>query len=78
MIIDFLAEYYKNIDRHPVPSQVKPGHPQKRLPLYAPNKAEPIGLFTHRCVDRISTSSTAIVDLVPRLTHREEGIEPAF
>ncbi|KAL2462197.1 tyrosine decarboxylase [Abeliophyllum distichum] len=32
MVIDFLADYYKNVEKYPVRSQVEPGYLQKRLP----------------------------------------------
>lgn len=46
MIIDFLTEYYKNIDRYPLSSQVEHGYLQKTSPMCGPNKAKPIGLCT--------------------------------
>ncbi|KAE8698870.1 Tyrosine/DOPA decarboxylase 3 [Hibiscus syriacus] len=42
MIIDFLADYYQNIDKYPVLSQVEPGYLPKRLPTTAPYVAEPV------------------------------------
>ncbi|GMI70666.1 aromatic aldehyde synthase [Hibiscus trionum] len=42
MIIDFLADYYKNIEEYPVLSQVEPGYLAKRLPTTAPYVAEPV------------------------------------
>ncbi|XVF45995.1 hypothetical protein PTKIN_Ptkin02bG0252600 [Pterospermum kingtungense] len=40
MIIDFLADYYKNVEKYPVLSQVEPGYLRKLLPVSAPNDAE--------------------------------------
>ncbi|XP_042487278.1 tyrosine/DOPA decarboxylase 2-like [Macadamia integrifolia] len=42
MIIDFLADYYRDIEKYPVRSQVEPGYLQKRLPDSAPSNPEPI------------------------------------
>ncbi|KAL4303306.1 hypothetical protein GQ457_10G022350 [Hibiscus cannabinus] len=42
MIIDFLADYYQNIEKYPVLSQVEPGYLAKRLPTTAPYVAEPV------------------------------------
>jgi aromatic-L-amino-acid/L-tryptophan decarboxylase len=40
--IDWLANYYKNIEKYPVKSQVKPGEIKKKLPLNPPQKGEGI------------------------------------
>nr|ACX29998.1 truncated tyrosine decarboxylase [Citrus maxima] len=40
MIIDFIADYYKNVEKYPVRSQVEPGYLQKVLPESAPNNPE--------------------------------------
>ncbi|KAG5551554.1 hypothetical protein RHGRI_009829 [Rhododendron griersonianum] len=42
LIIDFLADYYKNIEKYPVRSQVEPGYLSSRLPDSAPLDPEPI------------------------------------
>ncbi|KAJ4960353.1 hypothetical protein NE237_020263 [Protea cynaroides] len=42
MIIDFLTNYYRNIKKYPIQSQVKPSYLHKRLPTSAPNHPEPI------------------------------------
>ncbi|KAE8688022.1 Tyrosine/DOPA decarboxylase 3 [Hibiscus syriacus] len=42
MIIDFLADYYQNIEKYPVLSQVEPGYLAKRLPTTAPYVGEPV------------------------------------
>ncbi|KDP38022.1 hypothetical protein JCGZ_04665 [Jatropha curcas] len=42
MIVDFIADYYQNIEKHPVLSQVEPGYLRKRLPLSAPHNPETI------------------------------------
>ncbi|GAY39600.1 hypothetical protein CUMW_045610 [Citrus unshiu] len=40
MVIDFIADYYKNVDKYPVRSQVEPGYLRKRLPECAPYNPE--------------------------------------
>ncbi|PKI68849.1 hypothetical protein CRG98_010906 [Punica granatum] len=42
MIIDFLADYYKTIEDHPVCSQVKPGYLSNALPRSPPHMPEPL------------------------------------
>ncbi|CAA2989304.1 tyrosine DOPA decarboxylase 1-like [Olea europaea subsp. europaea] len=42
MVIDFLADYYKNIEKYPVRSQVQPGYLRQRLPESAPCEPEPL------------------------------------
>lgn len=42
MIVDFLADYYNNIEKYPVLSQVEPGYLRKLLPISAPLDAEPV------------------------------------
>ncbi|XVE48491.1 hypothetical protein DITRI_Ditri01bG0005900 [Diplodiscus trichospermus] len=42
MVIDFLADYYKNVENYPVLSQVKHGYLKKLLPKSAPDIPEPI------------------------------------
>ncbi|XP_062073278.1 tyrosine decarboxylase-like [Humulus lupulus] len=42
MMIDFIADYYKNIETYPVLSTVQPGYLRTRLPESAPNNPEPI------------------------------------
>ncbi|KAK7819705.1 tyrosine/dopa decarboxylase 2 [Quercus suber] len=42
MIIDFLADYYRDVEKYPVLSQVEPGYLQKRLPKSTPHNPEPI------------------------------------
>ncbi|XP_052477678.1 tyrosine decarboxylase [Gossypium raimondii] len=42
MIIDFIADYYQNMEKYPVLSQVQPGYLAKLLPKSAPNIPEPI------------------------------------
>ncbi|MQL97787.1 hypothetical protein Taro_030474 [Colocasia esculenta] len=59
MVIDFLADYYHDVHKYPVRSQVEPGYLRKRLPETAPNGAEPLeailGDITH--------------DIIPGITH---------
>jgi aromatic-L-amino-acid decarboxylase len=40
-VIDWIADYYENIEKYPVLSQVKPGEIQASLPLSAPQTGEP-------------------------------------
>ncbi|KAE9595772.1 hypothetical protein Lal_00030764 [Lupinus albus] len=42
MMIDFLADYYSDVDKYPVLSQVEPGYLKKLLPSTAPLGPEPI------------------------------------
>ncbi|KAF8029022.1 hypothetical protein BT93_E1637 [Corymbia citriodora subsp. variegata] len=42
MVVDFLANYYENIEKYPVLSQVEPGYLSKRLPSSAPQDEEPM------------------------------------
>jgi aromatic-L-amino-acid decarboxylase len=42
MMIDFLADYYVNIEKYPVQSQVEPGYLRKRLPESTPYNPVPI------------------------------------
>ncbi|KAJ4830479.1 Tyrosine decarboxylase 2 [Turnera subulata] len=41
-VIDFIADYYSNIENYPVLSQVKPGYLKSQLPDSAPNSPEPL------------------------------------
>ncbi|KAI3940652.1 hypothetical protein MKW92_036663 [Papaver armeniacum] len=59
MIIDFLADYYKNVEKYPVRSQVEPGYLQKRLPKAAPNNSESIETILEDVTN----------DIIPGLTH---------
>ncbi|OWM70495.1 tyrosine/DOPA decarboxylase 1-like [Punica granatum] len=59
MIIDFLADYYKTIEDHPVCSQVEPGHLSDALPSSPPYMPEPLETI----VDDIRKH------IVPGLTH---------
>ncbi|KAK5794728.1 hypothetical protein PVK06_035969 [Gossypium arboreum] len=47
MIIDFIADYYQNMEKYPVLSQVQPGYLAKLLPKSAPNIPEPIETILH-------------------------------
>ncbi|KAJ0980472.1 hypothetical protein J5N97_008727 [Dioscorea zingiberensis] len=59
MVIDFLADYYRNVDKHPVCSQVEPGYLQKLIPDSAPNNPEPIESILQDVQN----------DILPGLTH---------
>lgn len=39
-LVDFIADYYKNVESMPVKSQVEPGYLQERLPRACPEKPE--------------------------------------
>ncbi|XP_057949244.1 tyrosine decarboxylase-like [Malania oleifera] len=53
MIIDFLADYYENIEQYPVLSQVEPGYLRPRLPESAPSDPEPIETILKDVKDHI-------------------------
>ncbi|KAI3850261.1 hypothetical protein MKW92_047563 [Papaver armeniacum] len=59
MIIDFLADYYKNVESYPVRSHVEPGYLRKRLPESAPNNSESIETILQDVTN----------DIIPGLTH---------
>ncbi|XP_030516212.2 phenylacetaldehyde synthase-like [Rhodamnia argentea] len=59
MIIDFLADYYENIEKYPVVSRVEPGYLSKCLPDSAPSDQESIETILHD-IDQY---------IVPGLTH---------
>ncbi|KAM2582531.1 hypothetical protein TB1_004658 [Malus domestica] len=59
MMIDFIADYYQNIEKHPILSQVQPGYLRKRLPESAPYHPEPIEAILQDVQDHI----------VPGITH---------
>ncbi|GMH01454.1 hypothetical protein Nepgr_003293 [Nepenthes gracilis] len=59
MVIDFLADYYRNVEKYPVRSQVEPGYLRERLPESAPSHPEPIDTILKDVMN----------DLVPGLTH---------
>lgn len=59
MVIDFLADYYKNVEKYPVRSQVEPGYLRQRLPESAPYEPEPL----EEILKDVHT------DIVPGITH---------
>ncbi|KAI3954522.1 hypothetical protein MKX01_013239 [Papaver californicum] len=59
MIIDFLADYYQNVEKYPVRSQVEPGYLKKRLPESAPYNSESIETILEDVTN----------DIIPGLTH---------
>ncbi|KAI3988812.1 hypothetical protein MKX01_016383 [Papaver californicum] len=59
MIIDFLANYYENVEKYPVRSQVEPGYLRKRLPESAPYNSESIETILQDVTN----------DIIPGLTH---------
>ncbi|KAF3438323.1 hypothetical protein FNV43_RR21085 [Rhamnella rubrinervis] len=42
MVVDFIADYYQDIEKYPVRSQVEPGYLPKLLPKSSPTCPEPI------------------------------------
>ncbi|MFS7909030.1 putative pyridoxal phosphate-dependent decarboxylase, pyridoxal phosphate-dependent transferase [Helianthus anomalus] len=42
LVVDFIADYYSNIEQYPVCSQVEPGYLTKTMPKSAPLQPEPI------------------------------------
>ncbi|KAK6793563.1 hypothetical protein RDI58_007016 [Solanum bulbocastanum] len=58
-IVNFLADYYQNIEQYPVCSQVNPGYLQKIVPNSAPNNPESLEKIL-KDVER---------DIIPGLTH---------
>ncbi|KAM1004492.1 hypothetical protein FF1_004627 [Malus domestica] len=59
LVIDFIADYYKSIEKYPVLSQVQPGYLKKRLPDTAPYNPEPLETILQDVHDHI----------VPGITH---------
>ncbi|XP_009377476.1 phenylacetaldehyde synthase-like [Pyrus x bretschneideri] len=59
LVIDFIADYYKSIEKYPVLSQVQPGYLKKRLPDSAPYNPEPLETILQDVQDHI----------VPGITH---------
>ncbi|KAK3025984.1 hypothetical protein RJ639_041675 [Escallonia herrerae] len=59
MMIDFIADYFQNIEIYPVRSQVKPGYLRERLPESAPLNPEPIETIL-KDVQK---------DIIPGITH---------
>ncbi|KAK2972616.1 hypothetical protein RJ640_015416 [Escallonia rubra] len=59
MMIDFIADYYQNIEIYPVRSQVKPGYLRERLPESAPVNPEPLEIIL-KDVQK---------DIIPGITH---------
>ncbi len=67
-IIDWIADYYENIEKYPVLSKVKPGEIKASLPLSAPQKGESLN-ETMRDVDEI---------IMPGITHWQSPCFFAF
>ena len=59
MVVDFIADYYKDIGKYPVRSRVQPGYIGKSLPESAPRYPEPIEDILNDVRDHV----------VPGLTH---------
>ncbi len=58
-MIDWIADYYENVENYPVLSQVKPGDIKKQLPETAPDESE--------SMDQIMSDVNSI--LMPGITH---------
>lgn len=58
-VIDWIADYYENIEKFPILSQVKPGEIKESLPLSAPQTGEPFDRMMHD-VDKV---------IMPGITH---------
>ncbi|PKA66030.1 Tyrosine/DOPA decarboxylase 2 [Apostasia shenzhenica] len=58
-VVDFIADYYKNIAEFPVRSQVEPGYLRRRLPDSAPHHPEPVDEILRDVAD----------DILPGITH---------
>ncbi|CAN0887541.1 Tyrosine decarboxylase [Linum grandiflorum] len=59
MLVDFIADYYTNIQQFPVLSQVQPGYLRQLLPQSAPDTSEPI----ENIISDIQTH------IIPGITH---------
>ncbi|CAI0544256.1 unnamed protein product, partial [Linum tenue] len=68
MVIDFIADYYNNIEHYPVLSQVKPGYLRHLLPRSAPLAAEPI----EEIIKDIETH------IIPGITHWQHPAHFAY
>ena len=49
MIIDYIADYYENIERNQILSQVEPNYLRKLLPESAPYSPEPLKPSSKMC-----------------------------
>ncbi|XP_021898231.1 tyrosine decarboxylase 1-like [Carica papaya] len=57
-VIDFIADYYKNIETYPVQSRVKPGYLAGRLPSSAPFSPESLETILQDIAENISPGLT--------------------
>nr|AEY82397.1 tryptophan decarboxylase [Vinca minor] len=58
-MVDFIADYYKNVESYPVLSQVEPGYLRERLPETAP--------YLPESLDKIMSDIQK--DIIPGMTH---------
>lgn len=58
-VIDWIAQYYQNIEKYPVLSQVAPGEIRQRLPAHPPQEGEPFEAMLQD-IDRL---------ILPGITH---------
>ena len=57
-VIDWIADYYENIENYPVLSQVKPGEIKSSLPDFAPQKSESMDAIMSDVNDKIMPGIT--------------------
>jgi aromatic-L-amino-acid decarboxylase len=57
-VIDWIADYYENIEKYPVFSQVKPGDIKKSLPEFPPQTGEPMDEMMHDLDEKIMPGIT--------------------
>uniref|UniRef100_A0A5K0VWM7 Uncharacterized protein n=1 Tax=Nymphaea colorata TaxID=210225 RepID=A0A5K0VWM7_9MAGN len=58
-VVDFLADYYRDVAKYPVLSQVEPGYLRKCLPDSAPDNPESIDTIL----------KDVVKDIIPGITH---------
>ena len=57
-VIDWIADYYQEIEKYPVLSQVKPGEIKSKLPGHAPQKGESMEVMMKDIDDKIMPGIT--------------------
>ena len=65
-VIDWIADYYENVEKYPVLSQVKPGEIIEKLPLSPPQKGESLD----RMMDDIDKIISTIENCTAQLKHK--------
>ncbi|KAF3652250.1 hypothetical protein FXO37_17607 [Capsicum annuum] len=61
-MVDFIADYYKNIESYPVLSQVEPGYLRSHLPENAPYFPESLDTINERCPESYCTGYDSLVE----------------